>query len=59
MHVCTVALIHPAKYLVPHPGNQLTYCSEEQVDLVAEGVDTVADIYLNDHFVAQTQNAHR
>lgn len=31
----------------------------QQVDLVAEGVDTVANIFLNDHFVAQTENSHR
>lgn len=30
-----------------------------QVDLVAEGVDTVADIYLNNQWVARTENSHR
>ena len=30
-----------------------------QVDLVAEGVDTVADIFVNRHWAARTENSHR
>src|SRR6266496_5020194 len=31
----------------------------ERIDLVADGLDTVATIYLNDQLVAQTANMHR
>lgn len=33
--------------------------SEENGDLVCEGLDTIADIYINDSFVAHTENMHR
>ncbi|KAK9834074.1 hypothetical protein WJX81_007934 [Elliptochloris bilobata] len=33
--------------------------NQTQVDLVAEGVDTVADIFVNGHWAGQTENSHR
>ena len=29
------------------------------IDLVLEGIDTIAEVYVNDHMVGELNNAHR
>ena len=38
---------------------EAAFLQEKQIDLVCEGLDTLADIYINGCFLAHTQNMHR
>lgn len=33
--------------------------TEDQILLICEGLDTLTDIYINDHLIAATDNMHR
>ena len=35
------------------------FMEQESIDLVCEGIDTIADIYINDNHLAHTENMHR